>query len=99
MCVVATLVSFTIALPLASAKSHDASHQFGERLLEHVEEHGAHGWRDRAQSCGSHTGYMLQDVDWFRDHDVGFFTSSLASYIGKLRSLSRSFICASWHGR
>ena len=54
-CFVATLVSFATALPLASAKKHDATHQFGERLLEHVEEHGAKGWRDCVQRCGSHT--------------------------------------------
>ena len=35
---------------------HDTSHQFGERLLVHVEEHGANGWVDYVQSCGSHTG-------------------------------------------
>ena len=34
---------------------HDTSHHFGERLLIHVEEHGANGWRP----CRSHTGYML----------------------------------------
>ena len=38
---------FATALPLARAKRHDASHQFGGRLHEHVEEHGANGWRDR----------------------------------------------------
>ena len=37
---------------------HDTSHQFGERLLVHVEEHGATGWMDYAP----HTGYVLQDM-------------------------------------
>ena len=41
---------------------HDTSHQFGERLHVHVEEHGAIGWMDYVQSCDSHTGYMLQDM-------------------------------------
>ena len=41
---------------------HDTSHQFGELLLVHVEEHGANGWRDYVQSCRSHTGYMLQHM-------------------------------------
>ena len=41
---------------------HDTSHQFGERLLVYVEEHGANGWRDYVQSCRSHTGYMLRDM-------------------------------------
>ena len=41
---------------------HDASYQFGERLLVHVEVHGANGRRDCVQSCGSHTGYILQDM-------------------------------------
>ena len=50
---VAILVSSTTALP------HDASHWFSERLLVHVEEHGADGWRDCVQYCGSHTEYML----------------------------------------
>ena len=34
---------------------HDTSHHFGERLVIHVEEHGANGWRP----CRSHTVYML----------------------------------------
>ena len=29
---------------------HDASQQFGKRLLLHVEEHGANGWRDCVQT-------------------------------------------------
>ena len=53
----------------------------------HVEEHGAKGWRDCVQRCSSHTGYMLHgSLDWFRDYGVGFFTTSLTSYIERLRS-------------
>ena len=29
---------------------HDASEQFGKRLLVHVEEHGANGWRNCVQT-------------------------------------------------
>ena len=108
ICFVALATAAKGPLPLASAKKHDASCKFGERLLVHVEEHGAKGWRDCEQCCGSHSEYMLRDVrwfelcaskgdlhfpgwprgslDWFRDHGVGFFTSSLASYIESLRS-------------
>ena len=52
---------FGIRLGMGSC-GHDTSHQFGERLLVHVEEHGANGWMDYVLSCGSHTGYMLQDM-------------------------------------
>ena len=41
-------------------------------------------------------GWPHGSFHWFRDYDVGFFTSSLASYIESLRSWNRSFICASW---
>ena len=34
---------------------HDTSHQLGDRLVVHVEEHGANGWRDCVQCCGSHS--------------------------------------------
>ena len=52
---------FDIRLGMGSC-GHDTSHQFAERLLIHVEEHGANGWRDCVHCCGSHSGYMLQDV-------------------------------------
>ena len=52
---------FDIRLGMGSC-GHDTSHQFGERLLVHVEEHGTNGWRGCVHCCGSHSGYMLQDV-------------------------------------
>ena len=36
-------------------------------------------------------GWPHGSVDWFRDHDVGFFTSSLASYIEKVELLEQIF--------
>ena len=31
-------------------------------MLVHVKEHGANGWRDSVQCCGSHSGYVLRDM-------------------------------------
>ena len=58
--------------------------QFDERLLVHVKEHGANGWRDCEQCCRSQSGYMLRDSDC----NDGFITSSLYSYIERLRPLN-----------
>ena len=33
-----------------------------ERLLVHVEEHGANGWSDCVPCCGSHSGNVLRDM-------------------------------------
>lgn len=38
----------------------------------------------------------MDHFDWFMDYNVGFFTSSLDSYIERLRSLNTSFLSASW---
>ena len=35
---------------------HDTSHQFGERLVVHVENQSANRWKDCVQCCGSHSG-------------------------------------------
>ena len=52
---------FDIQLGIGTC-GHDTSHQFGERLLVHVEEHRANGWRDCVQCCGSDSGYVSRDV-------------------------------------
>ena len=35
---------------------HDTSHQFGERLVVHVEIRSANSWKDYVQCCSSHSG-------------------------------------------
>ena len=52
---------FDIQLGLVTC-GHDTSHQFGERLLEHVEEHSANGWKDCVQCCCSHSWYVSRDM-------------------------------------
>ena len=63
---------------MAGCEFGDTSHQFDERLLVHVKEHGANGWRDFVHCCGSQSGYVLRDMS---DRNVGFITTSLYSYI------------------
>ena len=58
-------VDFDIQLGMWTC-GHDTSHQFGERLLVHVEEHSANRWKDCVKCCRSHSGGRVAGhVPWF----------------------------------